>query len=1082
MTSTGIHIGLVQATGKSGGGVYNYTVSMVDALNCAAATVDLTLLRWSGMTPIPRERFHSRWRFVDLPDAIKTLPAAIKPFLHPPGLMLECVGVNRPAFDFLDDLGLDLLIHPVPHPFAFECGKPFLMAIHDLQHKLQPHFPEVSADGQWGYREYLYGNGVRYSHGLLVDSAVGKEDVLTCYPNIAAPEKIHILPFAPAVGASPNLIGDSRLRSAKAKYRLPDRFLFYPAQFWLHKNHARLVQALHELKAVHGLHIPVVLVGSKRGLPYEQREQVFDSMMELADRSGIGNLVRYLGYVPDEDMPALYSLADALVMPTFFGPTNIPIYEAWEFGCPVITSDIRGVREQVADAGLLVDPCEPRSIADGIRTLWTDEVQRRELAGRGRSRLRMFSRDAFRARVLDIVGHLSSTLHSVSREEAASGKPVYHRRHHTRDESLPGAPLSGETRKAEVRHPMPEPLTQEADSPVRRCDERLPAAEPGSQDLRDTLFQLRERLARWYLACDEKELRLLHAGQGGKFFRSILRPRRLEASPPETPSAVKELLSGLKAARSADARLKHVMGLMLFLPALQLAGLVDIGELPKWFHEDFLRFMLTSGGAVPGQTEPEDSCRQLRRQLEGVHRLIAQKAQEPMTHTLAMTYCENASFLPFYFTHQPLRPLMARRSEILIHALRHRGCELNWRSPERRAASGRVRVGIYARSICPCPETFATLPVFEYLDRSEFELSLYVQRSDANPTEERSRRYVDRFTLLPESVNQSAALIRSDDLDCLFFANNLTGTYGPSLVLAAHRLARNQLIHFCNPVTSGLPHVDYFLIGSLMAEAIRFESEFTESALIVEGSGMCFSLEPTTSFPASAPSRRDLNISPRETVYISGANWFKITPGLCRTWARILQGVPDSVLVLYPFGPAWSADYPKTAFVSELTHTLQTHGVAGERLVVLDTLKGREQVLALNQIADIYLDAIPYSGATSLLDPLSAGLPPIVVEGAELRFAQGAVLMRELGIPELVARNEDEYLRLAVRVGTDACLRDRLRSLVRDRMNAGPNFLNPRLFGRRLSRALLNLCSGDPRDTAAPGHAAQMGIGASGMR
>jgi len=77
MTTRGSHIGLVQATGRSGGGVYNYTLCMVDALNEADPSIDLTLLRWPKMEPIPMDRFHSRWSFVDLPDAIRTRPSEI---------------------------------------------------------------------------------------------------------------------------------------------------------------------------------------------------------------------------------------------------------------------------------------------------------------------------------------------------------------------------------------------------------------------------------------------------------------------------------------------------------------------------------------------------------------------------------------------------------------------------------------------------------------------------------------------------------------------------------------------------------------------------------------------------------------------------------------------------------------------------------------------------------------------------------------------------------------------------------------------------------------------------------------------
>jgi len=124
---------------------------------------------------------------------------------------------------------------------------------------------------------------------------------------------------------------------------------------------------------------------------------------------------------------------------------------------------------------------------------------------------------------------------------------------------------------------------------------------------------------------------------------------------------------------------------------------------------------------------------------------------------------------------------------------------------------------------------------------------------------------------------------------------------------------------------------------------------------------------------------------------------------------------------------------------------------------VVDTLPGPDAVMALNRIADVYLDAVPYNGATSLLDPLRAGIPVVVADGGELRFAQGAAMLRELGVPELVAADEVEYVELAVRLGRDASLRHAMRERICDRMRRTPDFLNPRLYGRRVSEALLSL-------------------------
>src|ERR1051325_1432074 len=112
--------------------------------------------------------------------------------------------------------------------------------------------------------------------------------------------------------------------------------------------------------------------------------------MRTARRLGVLSQVTTLGYVFDSDMSALYRAADGLIMPTFFGPTNIPVLEAWDLGSPVLQSDIRGIREQVGDAALLADPSSVDSIANGIYRLWTEAELRRQLADRGKARVQQF--------------------------------------------------------------------------------------------------------------------------------------------------------------------------------------------------------------------------------------------------------------------------------------------------------------------------------------------------------------------------------------------------------------------------------------------------------------------------------------------------------------------------------------------------------------------------------------------------------------------------------------------------------------------------------------------------------------------
>jgi glycosyltransferase involved in cell wall biosynthesis len=304
---------------------------------------------------------------------------------------------------------VDLMLYPAPNALSFETGFPCVMAVHDLQHRLQPEFPEVSANGEWELREYIFRNGTRHATLLLADSEVGKEDILNFYgPYGVTSDRVKVLPFLPACYLRRDISEGERRRVRRA-YHLPERYLFYPAQFWPHKNHGRIVQALGLLKQEHSLKIPVVFCGSYTG---EIRERTFQEVMALSSQLGIEKEVYYLGYVPDEDMSGLYAEAVALVMPTFFGPTNIPVLEAWAFGCPVLSSDIRGIREQVKDAALLVDPRSMEAIADGIYQLWTDEKLPATLIALGHQRLASYTPDDYRRRLVSILEEAKARIHS----------------------------------------------------------------------------------------------------------------------------------------------------------------------------------------------------------------------------------------------------------------------------------------------------------------------------------------------------------------------------------------------------------------------------------------------------------------------------------------------------------------------------------------------------------------------------------------------------------------------------------------------------------------------------------------------
>jgi glycosyltransferase involved in cell wall biosynthesis len=257
---------------------------------------------------------------------------------------------------------------------AVQVDLPYMAIVWDLQHRLQPWFPEVSAGGTWNQRETFYGEYLRRATYIIAGTEAGRREIQRFYQ--VTSDRIKILPHpTPSFALNAGPI-DVDLLLKKYGVR-SGNYLFYPAQFWSHKNHANLLLAVARLKHKYQIDLPVVLVGSDKGNE--------DYVRTLATQIEPSIDVRFFGFVPLDALEVLYRGAFALSYVTFFGPENLPPLEAFALGCPVIASDVSGAREQLGDAALFVDPRSPRQIAAAIKSL-QDEGLRRSLIDKGRAR------------------------------------------------------------------------------------------------------------------------------------------------------------------------------------------------------------------------------------------------------------------------------------------------------------------------------------------------------------------------------------------------------------------------------------------------------------------------------------------------------------------------------------------------------------------------------------------------------------------------------------------------------------------------------------------------------------------------
>jgi glycosyltransferase involved in cell wall biosynthesis len=246
-------------------------------------------------------------------------------------------------------------------------------------HRYETSFPEASSVIRRWYRNRHFKLLATVVGGICVDSDLGKRQLAESYG--VSPEKVDVLPFA-----IPPYAHEDAPSDFDSRYVLPAKFLFYPATFWKHKNHSCILRAMALLvPAIPDLHL--VLVG---GSGNAEQEVNF-----LVTELGLTDHVHRMGYVEDRDMSGFYRRARALVMPSFFGPTNIPPLEAMHHGCPVLVADNYGMPEQCGGACITFDPRDPNELAQAIARIWTDDVLAQNLTEKGRVRSQHFSKLRF---------------------------------------------------------------------------------------------------------------------------------------------------------------------------------------------------------------------------------------------------------------------------------------------------------------------------------------------------------------------------------------------------------------------------------------------------------------------------------------------------------------------------------------------------------------------------------------------------------------------------------------------------------------------------------------------------------------
>lgn len=430
------------------------------------------------------------------------------------------------------------------------------------------------------------------------------------------------------------------------------------------------------------------------------------------------------------------------------------------------------------------------------------------------------------------------------------------------------------------------------------------------------------------------------------------------------------------------------------------------------------------GNALAARGRMEQAAVHYRRALE----LKPDYAEAQNNLLLTLNYVSSADPVAVYAAHLDFaqRWEMPLRPSIQPHG--------NDRSRGRRLKIGYVSSDLRRHSVAYFFE-----PVLENHDRERFEIFCYGNNFRDDEVTERLRSHADHWRQISRQPDDLVATqIRADQIDILIDLNGHTANN--CLMVFARKPAPIQLTWLGYPNTTGLTAMDYRLTDGY-ADPVGLAEQFHSEKLVRLPECFCC-YKP----PEDAPVVSETPA--REQGYITFGTFnhhAKINPEVMAVWARILQDVPDSRLVLKNVGLAAQAMQRR---VRELFAGL---GIAPQRLELFGHDQSRETHLQRYRYVDIGLDPFPYNGTTTTCEALWMGVPVVTLAGRTHAGRVGVSLLSNLGMTELICRTQEEYIATATRLAANLEHLSALRKKLRPCMTVSP-LLNASRFTTCLER------------------------------
>lgn len=509
---------------------------------------------------------------------------------------------------------------------------------------------------------------------------------------------------------------------------------------------------------------------------------------------------------------------------------------------------------------------------------------------------------------------------------------------------------------------------------------------------------------------------------------------------PEAAALLDDILVRWKKTKAPAANV--LMAAIALAPAPHFPLPPDLDAVPAWLRPTYVQFLIAQPPIFMEVGEADRYAEHGMAAVALIHKAVVVD-RLPDSEALADGFAKINSTM-MYFNERPLRGYFKLRSQLLEWLLLLRGYRLGWSfllESDRPA-----RIGIFHRSMEPGTETFHLLAHLAGRGPNAPRVVLYVPETAPPGLAQAFRPWVADIVPVPGDIVAAVTRMRRDQLDVCFLPNNLVCAVNLETAVGMHRLARVHVVSGASPASPGLLNGDLFLSSETNDPSPNAQHDYEEKLAFLPGAvghfAYAYDREPRT----LTFSRAAIGLPEDRVVFFSGANYYKLTPEMIDVWAKVLTRTPGSNLLLMPFNPHWATGYPVLLFQQRLERQIKAAGLDPTRVKLINRVPSRADLQHVMSLADVYLDSFPYSGACSLVDPLTVGLPIVARAGRALRTAQGAGLLASEGMGEAVCRDVEAYVERAVRLASDRAYLAQQKAQARRLASASPACVRTETF------------------------------------